>query len=156
MLQHLQPLHAAYPEEAIDRKIPLLPSDEFCSTIPSDLSGNEQKSNASMFEFQNNSQMAFPDDVSMCQVYNGVSDYEQPRNFNTAVGEDDARIRKRTRQVKHEQPNINAMLQLQGNARRRILLARLVMHRLGSKETGTKDGSFSPEDRNSKPTIAGV
>ncbi|XP_061364043.1 protein NTM1-like 9 [Gastrolobium bilobum] len=112
----------AYPEEASDRKIPLVPTPEFCKTIGKtfDCSGGEKNSNVGLF--QNNSQMASSFDVSMDQVYNVFNAYEQPRNYNP-VASDDTGIKRRSRQVRNEQPNINIMAQ--GTAQRRIRLLRM-------------------------------
>ncbi|KAJ1431771.1 NAC domain [Sesbania bispinosa] len=127
-MTHLQPLQAAYPNEAI-----------------------EQTSNVGLF--QNNSQMAFSTDVSMGQMSSVVNDYEQSRNFDMAV-HGDTGIRIRSRQGRIEQPNTNPMIQAQGIAPRRIRLGGFVTRQRGSNET-EKDGSCAPEDHNSKITIAG-
>ncbi|KAK7275938.1 hypothetical protein RIF29_17065 [Crotalaria pallida] len=175
---HIQAFHAAaYPAEAIGRKTPFSFSSKFCSTISSDLDGNEQNSNVGFF--QNNSHKVFPNYVGTGQVYNGINDYELARNFDTVVN-GDAGIIRRSRQLPNGQPNINAMVQFQGSANRRILLGGTVTQTHGSNETakdgscspqrillgGTvrqthgsnetaKDGSCSPEDHSSKSTIAG-
>ncbi|XP_019461562.1 PREDICTED: protein NTM1-like 9 isoform X3 [Lupinus angustifolius] len=154
MLQHIQAFHAAYPEEAIDKMTPLLPStgNDFCSSIASDHRGNDHKSNVGLL--QNDSYLFSSNNVSMGEVYNGVNGYEQARNFDTVVNGDTG-IRIRTRQVRNEQPNINTMVQLQGFANRRILLGGFVMHPHGCSDETAKDGSYSPEDHSSKSTIAG-
>ncbi|TKY56417.1 NTM 9 [Spatholobus suberectus] len=125
-MTHLQALHD-YPKEAA-----------------------EQNSNFGLF--QNNPEMAFPNNGNMGQVHNVVNNCEQPRNFDAFVNGDTG-IRIRTRLGRNEQPNMNAMVQLQGNAPRRIRLG-VVRPPLGSHETA-KDGSCAcaPEDHNSKTII---
>ncbi|CAL0317803.1 unnamed protein product [Lupinus luteus] len=151
---HIQAFHAAYPEEAIDNMTPLLPSmaNEFCSSIASDHSGNDHKSNVGLL--QNDSYLFSSNNVGMGEVYNGVNGYEQARNFDTVVNGDTG-IRIRTRQVKNEQPSINTMAQLQGIANRRILLGGFVTHPHGCSDETAKDGSYSPGDHSLKSTIAG-
>ncbi|KAJ1400582.1 NAC domain [Sesbania bispinosa] len=138
-------MQAAY-SEAIDRRIPLVTTPEFCSTIgiPFNHSGDEQKINVGLF--QNNAQMAFSSDVSMGQVYNVVNDYEQPRNYNIAAG-DEIGIIRRPRPAQNEHLNTNST---QGIANRRI---RLLKRAHGSNKMG-KDRSCAQEKHNSKPVIA--
>ncbi|XP_061339179.1 NAC domain-containing protein 62-like [Gastrolobium bilobum] len=103
----------------------------------------EQKSDVGLF--QNNSQMALSTDVSMGQVYN---DYEQSRNYDTV----DTGIRIRNRQGRNEPDMVQNPMMGQGDAPRRLRL--VVAHQLDSNETA-KDGSCTPEDHDSKTTIAG-
>ena len=151
MQQHLQVFDAAYRGEAIDTKIPSVTTGEF-NAMTSDLRGNELKSNIGLF--QNNSQMAFSTDASMGQVYNATNNYEQPRNFNTVVSGETG-IRRRTRPVRIEEPNMNPMIPSQGTAPRRIRLVRFGSTQHGSDEVA-KDASCASEVHNSKPTTAGV
>ncbi|XP_027364827.1 NAC domain-containing protein 91-like isoform X2 [Abrus precatorius] len=61
-LANMTCMQAVYPEEAIDRRIPLVTTAEFCSNtgITTEHSGDEQKSSVGLF--LNNSQMVFPSD----------------------------------------------------------------------------------------------
>lgn len=127
MLQYLQALQFAYPEEAIQQ-------------------------NSDVELFQTNSQMAFSTDVSMGQIPDVINVYEQSRNLDTVV-HGDTGIRIRTRQGHYEQPNMNPMVQ--GSAPRRIRLGGFVTRSLFSQET-PKGKSFAPENQNSETIIAEV
>ena len=144
-LANMTCMQAGYAEGAIDGRIPLLITSEFCSTtgIPVDCVGDEQKSNVGLF--QNNSQRAFTD-VNMGQVYNVVDDYEQQR-ICSAVASGNTGIIRRHREVRNEQLSINST---QGTAQRRI---RLSMATHGSNKT-VKSESCAQEELYAKPVIA--
>lgn len=153
ILQPLQALHAANPEEIIDGRAPSMiqTTPEFHSAITSDLGGYEQKNNMGLF--QNNTQMALSCNVAFDQVYNVFNGSQESRNFNAVFsGDSSTGIRTRTRQVRNEQLNMNPAIQ--GTAARRI---RLQLHesQLSPSKTA-KDGSCAQEDRDSKPITTGT
>ncbi|KAK7282481.1 hypothetical protein RIF29_11297 [Crotalaria pallida] len=102
-----------------------------------DSGSDEQKSNFGLF--QNDWQMASPSD-SLGQVFNVANDQEQPVKYNNTVASGDTGIKIRTRQGQNEQPNGN--LASQGNAPRRIRLAKRVL-----------DSSRAQEGHDVKPVI---
>ncbi|KAE9596016.1 putative transcription factor NAM family [Lupinus albus] len=134
---HMQPFHAAYPEESVNRNTSLLASDGFFNGIASDLSGNEQKSNAGFL--QNDSRMFSSNNAGMGEVYNGVNDYDQARNIKMVVNGDTG-INRGTQLVQNELPNINTKVQLRN---RKIQSEGFVAHRRSCSNEAAQVGSKS-------------
>ncbi|KAI4338060.1 hypothetical protein L6164_016414 [Bauhinia variegata] len=140
-------LQTGWPEVNIDRKHPFIgAAPEVYSTITSDLSGNQQKSNMGLL--QNNSQMASLPDVAG-QVYNVFNGYMESGNYNAVASSDNGTgIKIMTRQLRNELPNMNPLNQ--GTAARRILL-QCKSHSVFTKPKESR----KPEEEDSKPVIAG-
>jgi len=140
-------MQAAYPHEAIDRRIPFSTTPSFSHTF--DYSGDDQKSNVVLL--QNNFQTAFPSDVNNTgEVYNAVNGYEQPRTYNTIMSGESGIVR-RARPARDEQFKTNPM---QGTAQRRIRLSKI--EHVSNGTVKVKDESCTQEQHNSKPIIAKV
>ncbi|RDX73208.1 Protein NTM1-like 9 [Mucuna pruriens] len=128
-LANMTYMQASYVEGAVDRRIPLVTTPEFCSMtgIPIDRGIDEQKSNVGLF-------------------VNNSNDHVQPRIYNTVASGDTGIIR-RHRQLQSEQLSTNSA---QGTAQRRIRL----LKDADSSNTLVKSGSCAQEELNSKPIIA--
>lgn len=138
-------MQAAYPHEAIDRRIPFATTPLFSHTF--DYSGDDQKGNVVLL--QNNFQTAFPSDINNTgEVYNAVNGYEQPRTYNTIMSGESGIVR-RARPARDEQFKTNPM---QGTAQRRIRLSKIEHVSCGMVKV--KDESCTQEQHNSKPIIA--